>query len=149
MNDLKQSFERDLARLPNLPRWDSIKARSRGSPACSRRRSGTADDAPPRSVPRIGAIAVAAVLTGALVVGAGGRCSATALPAARGHQPRRSTRRHRRSSELDRIDEGDATPGPPRRRLAPALAPDGTTLAFVVRTASGYGSDRDPRGWRR
>jgi hypothetical protein len=61
MNDLKQSFERDLDRIPAPPRWDSIEARSREPRLLEAQAEPPMARPPVRS--RIGAIAVAAALT--------------------------------------------------------------------------------------
>ena len=135
MNDLKPAFERDLDRLPQPPRWDSIEARSREP------RLLEAQAEPPMARPparaRIGAIAVAALLTGAVVIGG--------IVALR-HQPSQPSAAttpviDQQTPQIVDLDGSSTSTLPPlpEGAYAPALAPDGTTLAFVVRIG---GSDR-------
>jgi hypothetical protein len=133
MNDLKQSFERDLARLPEPPRWDSIKARSREPRLLEAQAEPPMTRPPVRS--RIGAIAVAAVLTGALVVGAVAVLRDQPSPPPADTSPAVDPQ----TPQIVELDGSTRAtlPALPDGAFAPALAPDGTTLAFVVRTASG------------
>ncbi len=134
MNDLKQSFERDLDRLHDgPPGWDAIQARSREPRLLETQAEPPMTRPPVRA--RVGAIAVAALLTGAIVVGA------VAALRDQPSQPPADTSPvvDPQTPQIVDLDGSTRTtlPALPDGAFAPALAPDGTTLAFVVRTAAG------------
>src|SRR3954469_19013451 len=122
MNDLKARFEHDLDRIPEPPRWDRIGARSREPRLLEAQAEPPMARPPVRS--RIGAIAVAAVLTGAVVIGG--------IVALR-HQPSQpfatgSPVIDQQTPQIVDLDGTTTTTLPllPEGAFAPALAPDGT-----------------------